>query len=273
MTRLGCVVPTSACSPSAASSCSRCAPAWRWPRRSSCSSCSDGSGAWPRRPSRGSRSPRHAASSRRSPRRWRRPAPTCTGRWASRRPTSRCWPCCSWSPSPTGRTASGCSRPRSPPPRSSAMSATSSSCGASSGSPWPRCGRRTRPALFASAGVALAIAAVRHALASTTPTLVTFAAEVAAGAVALLLCIRFCPLPAIRRELRMRLTGGRCARRRRQPALAPGTARPRPAGAPTMIELLLLGLVLVVVAALGVAVIEVLVRGPRSALRCSSAPR
>ena len=54
--------------------------------------------------------------------------------------------------------------------------------------------------------------------------------------------------------------GGRGARRRRQPALAPGTARPRPARAPTMIELLLLGLVLVVVAALGVAVIEVLVR-------------
>ena len=76
-----------------------------------------------------------AASSRRSRRRWRRPAPICTGRWACRGPTSRCWPRCSWSRSPTGRTASGCMRPRSPPRRSSAMSATSSSCGASSGSP------------------------------------------------------------------------------------------------------------------------------------------
>ena len=34
----------------------------------------------------------------------------------------------------------------------------------------------------------------------------TFAAEVAAGVFALPLCIRFCPFPAIRRELRMRLT-------------------------------------------------------------------
>ena len=62
------------------------------------------------------------------------------------------------------------------------------------------------PAAFASAGVALAIAVVRGVLATEVPTLVTFAAEVAAGATALSLCIRFCPLPAIRRELRMRLT-------------------------------------------------------------------
>jgi hypothetical protein len=62
------------------------------------------------------------------------------------------------------------------------------------------------PALFASAGVALAVAAVRRALATETPTLVTFTAEIAAGAFALALCIRLCPLPAIRRELRLRLT-------------------------------------------------------------------
>jgi lipopolysaccharide exporter len=62
------------------------------------------------------------------------------------------------------------------------------------------------PAAFASAGVALAMAVIRRALATEAPTLVTFAAEVAAGACALSLCIRFCPLPAIRRELRMRLT-------------------------------------------------------------------
>jgi lipopolysaccharide exporter len=62
------------------------------------------------------------------------------------------------------------------------------------------------PAAFASAGVALAMVVVRGALATEAPTLVTFAAEVAAGAFAFSLCIRFCPLPAIRRELRMRLT-------------------------------------------------------------------
>lgn len=62
------------------------------------------------------------------------------------------------------------------------------------------------PAAFASAGVALAITVVRSALGTEVPTLVTFAAEVAAGAIALSLCIRFCPLPAIRRELRLRLT-------------------------------------------------------------------
>jgi O-antigen/teichoic acid export membrane protein len=62
------------------------------------------------------------------------------------------------------------------------------------------------PALFASAGVALAIAAVRRVLGTGTPTPVTFAAELVAGACALSLCIRFSPLPAIRRELRLRLT-------------------------------------------------------------------
>lgn len=60
------------------------------------------------------------------------------------------------------------------------------------------------PAAFASAGVALAMGVIRRALPTEAPTLVTF--EVAAGAFALSLCIRFCPLPAIRRELRMRLT-------------------------------------------------------------------
>jgi lipopolysaccharide exporter len=62
------------------------------------------------------------------------------------------------------------------------------------------------PAAFASAGVALAMGVIRRALDTEAPTLVTFAAEVAAGAFALSLCIRFCPLPAICRELRMRLT-------------------------------------------------------------------
>jgi lipopolysaccharide exporter len=62
------------------------------------------------------------------------------------------------------------------------------------------------PAAIASVGVALAIALTRQALAQDVPTLALFASEVGAGALALALCIRFCPLPAIRRELWMRLT-------------------------------------------------------------------
>ena len=64
-----------------------------------------------------------------------------------------------------------------------------------------RVGRRGRPA---------------RALLGQVPTLLVFAAELAAGALALALCIRFCPLPGIRRELRMRLDRGRGARRRRR---------------------------------------------------------
>jgi O-antigen/teichoic acid export membrane protein len=64
------------------------------------------------------------------------------------------------------------------------------------------------PAAFASAGVALAIAVTRRALVGEVPTLLTLAAEVSAGALALVLCIRFIPLPAVRRELWMRLTAG-----------------------------------------------------------------
>ena len=88
------------------------------------------------------------------------------------------------------------------------------------------------PAAFASVGVALAIAVVRHALATEAPTLVTFAAEVAAGAFALALCIRFCPFPAIRRELRMRLVaagvlGDAGSLRRRLAPLVLGQPEPR----------------------------------------------
>jgi O-antigen/teichoic acid export membrane protein len=61
------------------------------------------------------------------------------------------------------------------------------------------------PALLASVGVALAVAAVRSALVAHTPTLIAFAAELIAGALALTLCIRFCPMPATRRELGIRL--------------------------------------------------------------------
>jgi lipopolysaccharide exporter len=67
-------------------------------------------------------------------------------------------------------------------------------------------GRAHAPAAFASAGVALAITVVAHALNGHAPILVVFGAEVAAGGLALVLCIRFCPLPEIRHELRWRLT-------------------------------------------------------------------
>jgi O-antigen/teichoic acid export membrane protein len=62
------------------------------------------------------------------------------------------------------------------------------------------------PALFASAGVALAVAATRWALTGHVRPLVVLGAEVSAGALALALCIRFCPQPAVRSELWMRLT-------------------------------------------------------------------
>jgi lipopolysaccharide exporter len=62
------------------------------------------------------------------------------------------------------------------------------------------------PAVFASAGVAVAIAATRWALTGHVRTLVVLGAEAGAGALALALCIRFCPLPAVRSELWMRLT-------------------------------------------------------------------
>ena len=88
------------------------------------------------------------------------------------------------------------------------------------------------PAAFGSLGVALAIAATRRALVGQVPTMLVFAAELASGALALMLCIRFCPLPGIRRELRMRLDaagalGGADGWRRRLAPLVVG--RPEPA--------------------------------------------
>jgi lipopolysaccharide exporter len=62
------------------------------------------------------------------------------------------------------------------------------------------------PAAFASAGVALVVAATRWAIIGHAPALVVLGAEGAAGALALALCIRFSPLPAVRAELWMRLT-------------------------------------------------------------------
>jgi hypothetical protein len=62
------------------------------------------------------------------------------------------------------------------------------------------------PALFASAGVALAVATTRWALTDYVRPLVVLGAEAGAGALALALCVRFCPLPTVRSELWMRLT-------------------------------------------------------------------
>ncbi|HZD01750.1 MAG TPA: lipopolysaccharide biosynthesis protein [Actinomycetes bacterium] len=66
--------------------------------------------------------------------------------------------------------------------------------------------RSYAPAAFASVGVALAVMMARRALAGNVPALGVFAVEICAGALALALCIRFSPLPGIRRELRLRLT-------------------------------------------------------------------
>ena len=60
------------------------------------------------------------------------------------------------------------------------------------------------PAVFASAGVALAMAAV-HWVLTGAPAVALLAAEIMAGALALALCIRVCPTPAIRTELQFRL--------------------------------------------------------------------
>jgi O-antigen/teichoic acid export membrane protein len=89
------------------------------------------------------------------------------------------------------------------------------------------------PAVFASLGVALAIAATRRALIGQVPTMLVFAAELVAGALALTLCIRLCPVPGIRRELRMRLDaagvlGGAGGWRRRLAPLVVGRPEPVP---------------------------------------------
>jgi len=71
--------------------------------------------------------------------------------------------------------------------------------------PWAEVGRAHTPGAFAAVGVTVAISATKWALRGHAPTLVVFMAEAVAGALALALCIRFCPFPAIRNELWMRL--------------------------------------------------------------------
>lgn len=87
------------------------------------------------------------------------------------------------------------------------------------------------PVAFASAGVALAVAAVRAPLTGHAPAILVLAAEMCVGALALALCIRLCPLTAIRRELRLRLEaagllGARGGWRRRLAPLVLGPEEP-----------------------------------------------
>ena len=71
--------------------------------------------------------------------------------------------------------------------------------------PQTRSGAPMAPAAFASVGVGLAVAVTRMALVGAVPVLLVLGAEIGVATVALALCIRFCPLPAIRNELQMRL--------------------------------------------------------------------
>jgi O-antigen/teichoic acid export membrane protein len=87
------------------------------------------------------------------------------------------------------------------------------------------------PAVFASAGVALSVAASRWVLTDHVRTLVVLATEVGAGALALAVSIRFCPLPTVRAELWMRLDaadvlGAAGGRRRRLATLVLGPRDP-----------------------------------------------
>ena len=61
------------------------------------------------------------------------------------------------------------------------------------------------PALLASAIVGLAVLAARQLLAGVAPSALVLLGEIAAGTLALGLCLRFSPIPGVRRELRMRL--------------------------------------------------------------------
>ena len=91
------------------------------------------------------------------------------------------------------------------------------------------------PAGFASAGVALAIAGVHWALAGAW-TVAALGMEIVAGALALAVCIRVCPTPAIRTELQLRLApagllGPPDGRRRRVASLVLGRPDPAVTGA------------------------------------------
>jgi lipopolysaccharide exporter len=91
---------------------------------------------------------------------------------------------------------------------------------------WARVWQANVPAIFAGVAVALAIALVRWAL-SGAPTFALLAVEIVAGALALALSIRVCPVPAVRAELAFRLAsagvlGPSTGRRRRVASLVLG---------------------------------------------------
>jgi Peptidase dimerisation domain len=95
--------------------------------------------------------------------------------------------------------------------------------------------RALAPAVLTSAAAGLAVAGARHALVGTAPVAVVFAVEVAAGAVALALCLRLAALAQVRAELGRRLAdvglrGAAGSWRRRLLMLAVGPTEPVAAG-------------------------------------------
>ena len=116
------------------------------------------------------------------------------------------------------------------------------------------------PAAFASAGVALAMAVIRRALATEAPHPGDVRRRGGGWRVGAPAVHPVLPAAGDPPRTAHAADRGRGARRRRRPALAPGTARSWPAGSSIMIELVLLGLGLAAVGAVGIAVTEVLVR-------------
>ncbi len=67
------------------------------------------------------------------------------------------------------------------------------------------------PAAFCSAGVALAVALARAMTMAQLPVLAVLAVEIVAAACALAVCIRFCPVPELRRQFWSRLSAAKAA--------------------------------------------------------------
>ena len=120
------------------------------------------------------------------------------------------------------------------------------------------------PAIFAGVGVALAIAAARWVL-TGAPALAVLAAEIVVGALALVLCIRVCPAPAVRAELWFRLEsagllGPPDGRRRRVASLVVGPPDRAVREVRRFLTIVLLGIGAVIVAAFGIALLDVTIR-------------
>jgi hypothetical protein len=91
--------------------------------------------------------------------------------------------------------------------------------------------RALAPAVLTSTTAALAVAGTRLALAGRAPVLAVFMAEVAAGALALVLCLRLGPMLEVRAQLTRRLAdtgllGATGGRRRRLAAFVLGPTDP-----------------------------------------------